>query len=388
MKKFTAAFCAIVLCFSLSACAGRQMLAAGGQEDTAAPAPEPFESMKISYIQLIDLAVDLSLKELMENNSLIVIASPINTFTDGAPLYLDANLKVVDTIEQAAYSNKFTKRPFKIHKVLKGDAGLKEIMVAEKFYIVSDNGEEKILGYADESIAKKNVKYLMFLNPLGTESGCYIAGHSTGKINIDGLDIQSDKLVDHEVLKEVKEYYKNEFEYIAEPFESLDVTYTGSSKAKLNTLDELKESADLIVIASTDTTLTDASPVILDASGQNISITNIKSLADMQKSYTPRSFKVHKVIKGDKSIKNVTVAESVIWPYNSGFLALNGEYIAKADTKYLMFLKADENNPNLYYTYLTQGKFNVDGKDSKRTLPVDNKMLNEIKKEYKAEFEY
>ena len=385
MKKFTAAFCAIVLCFSLSACAGRQMLAAGGQEDTAAPAPEPFESMKISYIQLIDLAVDLSLKELMENNSLIVIASPINTFTDGAPLYLDANLKVVDTIEQAAYSNKFTKRPFKIHKVLKGDAGLKEIMVAEKFYIVSDNGEEKILGYADESIAKKNVKYLMFLNPLGTESGCYIAGHSTGKINIDGLDIQSDKLVDHEVLKEVKEYYKNEFEYIAEPFESLDVTYTGSSKAKLNTLDELKESADLIVVASTDTTFTDCKSVIINEFNQK---TNNINAAIMEKSYTPRSFKVHKVIKGDKSIKNVTVAESVIGPYYTGLIALNGEYIAKADTKYLMFLKADENNPNLYYTYLTQGKFNVDGKDSKRTLPVDNKMLNEIKKEYKAEFEY
>ena len=385
MKKFTAAFCAIVLCFSLSACAGRQMLAAGGQEDTAAPAPEPFESMKISYIQLIDLAVDLSLKELMENNSLIVIASPINTFTDGAPLYLDANLKVVDTIEQAAYSNKFTKRPFKIHKVLKGDAGLKEIMVAEKFYIVSDNGEEKILGYADESIAKKNVKYLMFLNPLGTESGCYIAGHSTGKINIDGLDIQSDKLVDHEVLKEVKEYYKNEFEYIAEPFESLDVTYTSSSKAKLNTLDELKESADLIVVASTDTTFTDCKSVIINEFNQK---TNNINAAIMEKSYTPRDFKVHKVIKGDKSIKNVTVAESVIGPYYTGLIALNGEYIAKADTKYLMFLKADENNPNLYYTYLTQGKFNVDGKDSKRTLPVDNKMLNEIKKEYKAEFEY
>ena len=385
MKKFTAAFCAIVLCFSLSACAGRQMLAAGGQEDTAAPAPEPFESMKISYIQLIDLAVDLSLKELMENNSLIVIASPINTFTDGAPLYLDANLKVVDTIEQAAYSNKFTKRPFKIHKVLKGDAGLKEIMVAEKFYIVSDNGEEKILGYADESIAKKNVKYLMFLNPLGTESGCYIAGHSTGKINIDGLDIQSDKLVDHEVLKEVKEYYKNEFEYIAEPFESLDVTYTGSSKAKLNTLDELKESADLIVVASTDTTFTDCKSVIINEFNQK---TNNINAAIMEKSYTPRSFKVHKVIKGDKSIKNVTVAESVIGPYYTGLIALNGEYIAKADTKYLMFLKADENNPDLYFSYLNQGKFNVDGKDSKRTLPVDNKMLNEIKKEYKAEFEY
>ena len=385
MKKFTAAFCAIVLCFSLSACAGRQMLAAGGQEDTAAPAPEPFESMKISYIQLIDLAVDLSLKELMENNSLIVIASPINTFTDGAPLYLDANLKVVDTIEQAAYSNKFTKRPFKIHKVLKGDAGLKEIMVAEKFYIVSDNGEEKILGYADESIAKKNVKYLMFLNPLGTESGCYIAGHSTGKINIDGLDIQSDKLVDHEVLKEVKEYYKNEFEYIAEPFESLDVTYTSSSKAKLNTLDELKESADLIVVASTDTTFTDCKSVIINEFNQK---TNNINAAIMEKSYTPRDFKVHKVIKGDKSIKNVTVAESVIGPYYTGLIALNGEYIAKADTKYLMFLKADENNPDLYFSYLNQGKFNVDGKDSKRTLPVDNKMLNEIKKEYKAEFEY
>ena len=385
MKKFTAAFCAIVLCFSLSACAGRQMLAAGGQEDTAAPAPEPFESMKISYIQLIDLAVDLSLKELMENNSLIVIASPINTFTDGAPLYLDANLKVVDTIEQAAYSNKFTKRPFKIHKVLKGDAGLKEIMVAEKFYIVSDNGEEKILGYADESIAKKNVKYLMFLNPLGTESGCYIAGHSTGKINIDGLDIQSDKLVDHEVLKEVKEYYKNEFEYIAEPFESLDVTYTSSSKAKLNTLDELKESADLIVVASTDTTFTDCKSVIINEFNQK---TNNINAAIMEKSYTPRDFKVHKVIKGDKSIKNVTVAESVIGPYYTGLIALNGEYIAKADTKYLMFLKADENNPDLYFSYLNQGKFNVDGKDSKRTLPVDKKMLNQIEKEYKAEFEY
>ena len=213
----------------------------------------------------------------------------------------------------------------------------------------------------------------------------YFAIPYSGKVNVDGKDPANNQIIDGFTLYDIENAYPDLFSYIAEPFESLDIAYTGSSKAKLNTLDELKESADLIVVASTDTTFTDCKSVIINEFNQK---TNNINAAIMEKSYTPRDFKVHKVIKGDKSIKNVTVAESVIGPYYTGLIALNGEYIAKADTKYLMFLKADENNPNLYFTYLTQGKFNVDGKDSKRTLPVDNKMLNEIKKEYKAEFEY
>ena len=40
----------------------------------------------------------------------------------------------------------------------------------------------------------------------------------------------------------------------------------------------------------------------------------------------------------------------------------------------------------MYYPCHTQGKFNVDGNDKNSLKHVDNKMLNEIKKEYKNEF--
>ena len=387
MKKTTAFLLILILTLSICSCKKNEYPAEPADTQQTVYEKEPFEEIEVEYSDVGCFARFESAQALEQASDLIVVASPKNTFTDETPTLLDSNNNPVDSYDKAILFYSYTVRDFDVKKVIKGaDKNLKEVKVCETSVLI-DNGQ-KIKSYGDQTVSKQGADYLLFLGLANGSDDEYFAIPYSGKVNVDGKDPANNQIIDGFTLYDIENAYPDLFSYIAEPFESLDIAYTGSSKAKLNTLDELKESADLIVIASTDTTLTDASPVIWDASGQNISITNIKSLADMQKSYTPRSFKVHKVIKGDKSIKNVTVAESVIWPYNSGFLALNGEYIAKADTKYLMFLKADENNPNLYYTYLTQGKFNVDGKDSKRTLPVDNKMLNEIKKEYKAEFEY
>lgn len=383
MKKIISVLLVIILSLSISACKRNNYLVNASQ----AAEKEPFEEIEVEYSDVGCFARFDSVQALEQASDLIVVASPKNTFTDETPTLLDSNNNPVDSYDKSILFYSYTVRDFDVKKVIKGDdKNLKEVKVCETSVLI-DNGQ-KIKSYGDQTVSKQGADYLLFLGLANYSDDEYFAIPYSGKVNVDGKDPANNQIIDCFMLYEIEKAYPDLFDYIAEPFESLDITYTNSSKARLNTLDELKESADLIVIASTDTTLTDASPVILDASGQKISITNIKSLADMQKSYTPRDFKVHKVIKGDKSIKNVTVAESVIWPYNSGFLALSGEYIAKADTKYLMFLKADENNPDLYYTYLTQGKFNVDGKDSKRTLPVDKKMLNQIEKEYKAEFEY
>ena len=383
MKKIISVLLVIILSLSISACKRNNYLVNASQ----AAEKEPFEEIEVEYSDVGCFARFDSVQALEQASDLIVVASPKNTFTDETPTLLDSNNNPVDSYDKSILFYSYTVRDFDVKKVIKGDdKNLKEVKVCETSVLI-DNGQ-KIKSYGDQTVSKQGADYLLFLGLANYSDDEYFAIPYSGKVNVDGKDPANNQIIDGFTLYEIEKAYPDLFNYIAEPFESLDITYTNSSKARLNTLDELKESADLIVIASTDTTLTDASPVILDASGQKISITNIKSLADMQKSYTPRDFKVHKVIKGDKNIKNVTVAESVIWPYNSGFLALSGEYIAKADTKYLMFLKADENNPDLYYTYLTQGKFNVDGKDSKRTLPVDKKMLNQIEKEYKAEFEY
>ena len=383
MKKIISVLLVIILSLSISACKRNNYLVNASQ----AAEKEPFEEIEVEYSDVGCFARFDSVQALEQASDLIVVASPKNTFTDETPTLLDSNNNPVDSYDKSILFYSYTVRDFDVKKVIKGDdKNLKEVKVCETSVLI-DNGQ-KIMSQGGQTISKKGANYLLFLSQANYYDDLYFAIPYQGKVNVDGKDPANNQIIDCFMLYEIEKAYPDLFNYIAEPFESLDITYTNSSKARLNTLDELKESADLIVIASTDTTLTDASPVILDASGQKISITNIKSLADMQKSYTPRDFKVHKVIKGDKNIKNVTVAESVIWPYNSGFLALSGEYIAKADTKYLMFLKADENNPDLYYTYLTQGKFNVDGKDSKRTLPVDKKMLNQIEKEYKAEFEY
>lgn len=381
MKKIISVLLVIILSLSISACKRNNYLVNASQ----AAEKEPFEEIEVEYSDVGCFARFDSVQALEQASDLIVVASPKNTFTDETPTLLDSNNNPVDSYDKSILFYSYTVRDFDVKKVIKGDdKNLKEVKVCETSVLI-DNGQ-KIKSYGDQTVSKQGADYLLFLGLANYSDDEYFAIPYSGKVNVDGKDPANNQIIDCFMLYEIEKAYPDLFNYIAEPFESLDITYTNSSKARLNTLDELKESADLIVIASTDTTLTDASPVILDASGQNISITNIKSLADMQKSYTPRDFKVHKVIKGDKNIKNVTVAESVIWPYNSGFLALSGEYIAKADTKYLMFLKADENNPDLYFSYLNQGKFNVDGKDSKRAQLVDNKMLNQIKKEYKNEF--
>ena len=381
MKKIISVLLVIILSLSISACKRNNYLVNASQ----AAEKEPFEEIEVEYSDVGCFARFDSVQALEQASDLIVVASPKNTFTDETPTLLDSNNNPVDSYDKSILFYSYTVRDFDVKKVIKGDdKNLKEVKVCETSVLI-DNGQ-KIKSYGDQTVSKQGADYLLFLGLANYSDDEYFAIPYSGKVNVDGKDPANNQIIDGFTLYEIEKAYPDLFNYIAEPFESLDITYTNSSKARLNTLDELKESADLIVVASTDTTLTDASPVILDASGQKISITNIKSLADMQKSYTPRDFKVHKVIKGDKNIKNVTVAESVIWPYNSGFLALSGEYIAKADTKYLMFLKADENNPDLYYSYLNQGKFNVDGKDSKRAQLVDNKMLNQIKKEYKNEF--
>ena len=85
MKRIITLFIIALFCFSLTSCATENKVTA-----------EPFESMEISFTKMGMLATYDNLDELIEASSLIVIASPVNTFTDEAPTFLDINGNPVD----------------------------------------------------------------------------------------------------------------------------------------------------------------------------------------------------------------------------------------------------------------------------------------------------
>lgn len=208
MKKIITLFIIAILCFSLASCAKTI-------DSNTATAPEnevttePFESMEISYNQMSMFKTYDSLDELTERAELIVIASPEKTFTDEAPTFLDINGNPVDSYEQASNGNRFTKRQFKVYKVLKGDKNLKEVTVAETF--AYNESTDKIVGFEGEYIAKKNAKYLLFLIPSNYTDSYYVTCYNVGKINIDGKDPNCEQVVDNKMLNEIKKEYKNEF---------------------------------------------------------------------------------------------------------------------------------------------------------------------------------
>ena len=200
MKRIITLFIIALFCFSLTSCATENKVTA-----------EPFESMEISFTKMGMLATYDNLDELIEASSLIVIASPVNIFTDEAPTFLDINGNPVDSYEQASRSNCYTLRDFKINKVLKGDKSLKEVTVAERFVEINSDSTNKIIGLKGEYIAKKNAKYMLFLMPSNYKNDHYFTCYNVGKINIDGKDPNCEQVVDNKMLYEIKKEYKNEF---------------------------------------------------------------------------------------------------------------------------------------------------------------------------------
>ncbi len=176
-------------------------------------------------------------------------------------------------------------------------------------------------------------------------------------------------------------------EVTAEPFESMDISYDQFSMMKTyDNLEELKDDSTLIVIASPAKTFTDVTPAYFDKNNNPV---DSYEQASKPYCYTERDFKVYKVLKGDKSLKEVRVAENFVKTSSgsdSKIVGIEGDYIAKKNAKYMLFLMPSNYKGNHYFTCYNVGKINIDGKDPNCEQIVDNKMLNEIKKEYKNEF--
>ena len=176
-------------------------------------------------------------------------------------------------------------------------------------------------------------------------------------------------------------------EVTAEPFESMDISYDQFSMFKIeNSVEELANNSTLIVIASPTKTFTDVTPALFD--GNNNPVDSYEQ-ASRAYCYTERDFKVYKVLKGDKNLKEVRVAERFVKINSDGsdkIVGVEGEYIAKKNAKYLLFLVPSNYDENLYFHCYNVGMINIDGKDPNCEQIVDQKVLNEIKKEYKNEF--
>ena len=176
-------------------------------------------------------------------------------------------------------------------------------------------------------------------------------------------------------------------EVTTEPFESMDISYDQFSMFKIeNSVEELANNSTLIVIASPAKTFTDETPTFLDINGNQV---DSYEQASRGNCFTLRNFKVQKVLKGDKNLKEVTVAERFV-KINSGgsdkIVGAEGDYIAKKNAKYLLFLVPSNYDNSYYFHCYNAGMINIDGKDPNCEQIVDQKVLNEIKKEYKNEF--
>ena len=176
-------------------------------------------------------------------------------------------------------------------------------------------------------------------------------------------------------------------EVTAEPFESMDISYDQFSMFKIeNSVEELANNSTLIVIASPTKTFTDVTPALFDRNNNPVDSYEQASRAYC---YTERDFKVYKVLKGDKNLKEVRVAENFVKINSDGsdkIVGVEGEYIAKKNAKYLLFLVPSNYDENLYFHCYNVGMINIDGKDPNCEQIVDKKVLNEIKKEYKDLF--
>ena len=172
---------------------------------------EPFEEMEKIYAYT-DVYGFESEAELFDSADLVFIGMPTDTFTECQTEYYDLN-EENKVSKDDKYFASYTIRNIKVIEVFKGDSTLDSIRLAERGTVTqSTDGQTVISGLASQcKIAKKNVKYLYYAN-YDEKHGFYMAHLDAGKINIDGLDTDSDEKIDDEILNEVKVRFSNAFQ--------------------------------------------------------------------------------------------------------------------------------------------------------------------------------
>ena len=175
---------------------------------------EPFEDMPImsSFSNYITYKTE---QELFDDSELVIIGMPLDTFTDGKQRFFDIDANEVTKDSGVQIFHSITTRDIKILKILKGTFDKEIIEVADEAITRTDeNSNLYIFGLPDNDfIPKKNVKYIYYLNKGAQDNmDFYVPRADQGKVNIDGLDSNSVRMVSDTRLNEVKAHFAAEFE--------------------------------------------------------------------------------------------------------------------------------------------------------------------------------
>ncbi len=312
-----------------------------------------------------------------ENADLVIIGYPENTFTSDPHAYYSRENGFV-TINDDWYTLE-TIRKIKVLDVLKGelDTDTVNLRVSE-VAIWNEDGSYEIKELHDfHFIQKKNVKYLFILNQTDVYNGekVYYSGFDCC-INIDGLHKSSLKEVTDEFFSGIFEKY---YDYFVKYDRSDEVEYEPDEKGLyaisgmryFNNEQDAFDYSDLVIVASPKNDLKD--DIRVTSGGAAIADDKEAGKYSHDTVFTLRDMNVLNVIKGDKNITDVYIANNSHYYFDKYTNATElkcGTYtpyedpITKKDSVYLFYLKRDETlGQNVYRVAGRQCVLNVDGTD-------------------------
>ncbi len=370
---------------------------------------EPFETLENIGGGMGSYPVYDSEKEMYDDCDLVVVAMPINTYTDEEILYFNYNSDIVAKDDEWMFCE--TIRKLKIIEILKGDTDITEVKMAQMGGAVEDqNGNKKIVGtVVNDFIQKQNAKYLYYLKKSTVDPNYYYSCPDQGVINVDGLDsaanekVMGERIADvmatHRALFEkydrkgikrssAKKSTEYNFEVGIEKFEQMGEK-SGNymyDYSEYETEEELYEASDLVIVGMPKNTLTDDKRMYYTNDDRKGLLTED---GEVSRVCTVRDIQVVETLKGDAGAKSVPLI------YESGLVDAKWtgkeyiiktpklEPISKKNVKYIYYLKLDLSSGEKRYRVTgTQSTINVDGLHSDTFGYLTGSMAREILQKY------
>lgn len=293
-------------------------------------------------------------KAYADEADVIVVGYPVNTFTDEQMQYYDRERNEV--AQNDDWYTMDTIRKIKVVEVLKGEEVGEFInLQVEETYFPNENGVIQLYEtYYTDFIQKQNVKYIFYLKELSTFLGekTYENIISSG-VNVDGLHQQSLNKINRSLFADIlinrydlfKKYNRSyELEYVYDENKVYSTDYYTSFECE----DEAYAYSDLVIMGTPKNNLKDDK--IVTDSGKEIDL-NEAGQFPFGDVVTLRDITVEKVIKGDKSLKDVFIATGHHYYYSIHSMQVelwhsdeisHYEPIWQKGACYIYYLKRDE----------------------------------------------
>jgi len=165
--------------------------------------------------------------------------------------------------------------------------------------------------------------------------------------------------------------------------ESYDIEYESGATTdfiRAYSLQELINTSDYIVIASTDVPYADAEQKVSDFMGNTI---DDFEKADLLCSYSVRPLTVKKVLKGDER-ETIDFCQNIIVK-DDRMRVCCMEYPVWAGEEYILFLNRANSEREMYYMEPTEGAYNLDFEKNADTKNMSQQLAPEVK-DYFSEY--